>query len=400
MSDQQRVVVVGASLAGAHTALRLRDQGHEGPLTLIGAEPHLPYERPGLSKGYLTGELPVDALLVRPQAAYDDAGITLRLGTRATGLDTTRGRVLLDGEDLPYDALVVATGSANVRPPIPGMDLDGVFQLRTIDDADRLRAAAATASRAVVVGMGFIGCEIAATLSGLGVEVTAVDALPGPMWAVLGERLSALVATWHGDNGVTLLGGVGVAAIEGGHAAERVRLKDGTVLDADLVVVGVGARPALEWLGEAPLPRAAGGLAVDAGLRSELPQVLAVGDVAAVWDATAGEHRRTEHYSSAIAQAAVAAASVLGLPPPAAKPSTFFTEQYGHYLQYAGRHTDSDVLVERPVPYAGFFLREGVLTAVATVDNGKDLRRSLPLLGRPVDPAALADPAVDLRTLA
>lgn len=397
--NQQRVVVVGGSLAGAHTAFQLRAMGHDGPLTVVGAEARFPYERPGLSKGYLTGEIDVDRLLVRPAEAYAEADIELRRSTTATGVDLGRRRVLLGADDLPYDALVIATGSANVRPPIPGIDLAGVHQLRTVEDADLLRDAAAGATRAVVVGMGFIGCEIAATLHGLGLVVVAVDALPGPMWAVLGEHLSDVVRGWHEERGVRVLGGIGVAAFEGGASVERVRLADGTTLEADLVVVGVGARPALAWLDDAPLLRAAGGLGVDAGGRTDQPGVFAVGDVAAVWDAAGGEHRRTEHYSSATAQAARVAAAVLDQPPPPAKVSTFWSEQYDHYLQYAGRHEASDDLVLRPEPFAAFFLRSGALTAVATVDNGRDLRRLLPLLGRVVDPAVLADPSTDLRTL-
>jgi len=394
-----RVVVVGASLAGAHTALQLRSLGHDGPLTVIGAEPHLPYERPGLSKGFLTGAVQLDKLRIRPQEAYDDAGIDLHLGCHATGLDVARRRVHLDaGEDVDYDVVVIATGSVNVRPSIPGIGLAGVHQLRTVDDAERLRAAASAARKAVVVGTGFIGCEVAGTLRSLGIDVTAVDALPGPLWAVLGPELSGIVRGWHETHGVRVIGGVGVEAILGSATAEAVRLADGTVLDADLVLVGVGARPALEWLADAGLPRAAGGLAVDDGGRSAVPGVLAVGDVAAVVDGA--EHRRTEHYSSAIAQAARAAAAILDQPLPAAKVSTFWSEQYDHYLQYAGHHAPDDDYVVRPAPYAGFFVRDNLLTAIATIDNGKDLRRALRLLGRPVDPAVLTDPTTDLRTVA
>lgn len=397
----RRVVVAGASLAGAHTALQLRALGHEGTLTLVGAESHLPYERPGLSKGYLTGAMDVEQLQIRPRSAYDDGDIELLLGTRAVGIDADGRRLLLaDGEVVPYDALVVATGSVNIRPPIPGIDLDGVHQLRTIDDADALRATAAAASRVVIVGTGFIGCEIAATLRSMDLDIVAVDALPGPLWSVLGPELSGIVRGWHEEHDVRILGGVGVAAIEGADAAERVRLADGTLLEADLVVVGVGARPALDWLEDAPLHRSAGGLGVDAGGRTDQPGVFAVGDVAAIWDPRAGEHRRTEHYSSAIAQAGRVAAAALELPAPASKVTSFWSEQYDHFLQYAGRHLATDDLVIRPDPLAAFFVREGVLAAVATVDNGKDLRRSLPLLGGTVDPLLLADASVDLRTVA
>lgn len=392
------VVVVGASLAGAHTALELRRLGHEGLVTLVGAEPHLPYERPELSKGYLGGSVGLDALLVAPQAAYAEAGIDLRLGVRASGVDPDARLVqLASGEALAYDSLVVATGSANIRPPIVGMDLPGVFQLRTLDDARALAAAATPGARAVVVGAGLVGCEVAATLTALGLAVTAVDALPGPLWDLLGPELSGLVLGWHEQHGVEFAGGAGVTAIEGAERAERVRLADGRVLEADLVVVGVGARPALDWLAGAPLELAAGGLAVDADLRTSLPGVFAAGDVAAVLDPAAGVHRRTEHYMSAMEQGQRVAHVLAGAEPPPTQPDWFWSHQYGHYLQYAGRHEPEDELVLRPAPFAAFFLRDSVVRAVATVDNGRDLRRALRLLGRTVDRALLVDPAVDLR---
>jgi 3-phenylpropionate/trans-cinnamate dioxygenase ferredoxin reductase subunit len=395
-----RVVVVGASLAGATAAVRLRALGFGGEVTLVGAEPHLPYERPGLSKGYLTGELAKERLLVHQPEVYGDNDVQLRLGTRARGLDVERRRVLLDDGDLPYDVAVIATGSANVRPPIPGMDLAGVHQLRTIEDADALRAAAAAARSAVVVGTGFIGCEIAATLRGLGLDVTAVDGLPGPLWSVLGPQLSELVRGWHDQHGVTVLGGVGVESLEGAERVDRVRLADGRVLPADLVVVGVGARPVLDWLDDAPLHRAAGGLGVDDAGRTSADGVYAIGDVAAQWYPDEAAHRRTEHYSSALAQGDRAAHAIAGVPLPAQAASWFWTDQYDHTLHYAGRSAPGDELVLRPEPLAGFYLREGLLTGVVTVDNGRDFRRATKLIGRRIDPAVLADPAADLRTVA
>lgn len=395
------VVIVGASLAGAHAALELRRLGYDAPVTLVGAEPHLPYERPELSKGYLAGEVPLDKLFVAPETTYVDAAIDLRLGVRASGLDTDARRVLLaDGQTLAYDALVVATGSANVRPRIGGIDSPGVFQLRTVEQAQALRAQAAPGSRVVVVGTGLVGCEVAATLRTLGLAVTAVDALPGPLWAVLGPELSALVRGWHEEKGVALLDGVGVTAIEGSGRAERVLLADGREVEADLVVVGVGARPVVDWLAGAPLQLAAGGLAVDTDLRTDAPGIYAAGDVAAVWDAAAGVHRRTEHYSSAVEQGRRVAHTVVGSVLPPSPPDWFWSHQYDHYLQYAGQHTPDDVMVLRPAPFAAFFLHDSVLRAVATVDNGKDLRRALRLLGRTVDPALLADPTADLRKIA
>jgi 3-phenylpropionate/trans-cinnamate dioxygenase ferredoxin reductase subunit len=353
-----------------------------------------------LSKGFLAGIVPEDKLFVATRQEYDEARIELRLGTTAAGVDVDHRRVLLAGDTVPYDALVVATGSANIRPPIPGMELLGVLQLRTLDDAHVLASAAAAASRVVVVGMGLVGCEIAATLSTLGLQVAAVDALPGPLWAVLGADLSAMVQGWHEDHGVQIIGGTGVVAVQGSDRAERVLLTDGRSLDADLVVVGVGARAAIGWLHDVPVHLDAGGVGVDPELRTSVENVYAAGDVAAVWDPTKSRHHRTEHYSSAIDQGHRVARAIAGADVPAPEPSWFWSSQYGHYLQYAGQHLPDDLLVRRPDPFAAFFLRDEVLRAVATVDNGRDLRRSLKLLGHWVDRDLLADPAGDLRTAA
>ncbi|MDX6227808.1 MAG: 3-phenylpropionate/trans-cinnamate dioxygenase ferredoxin reductase component [Frankiales bacterium] len=393
------VVIVGASLAGAHAALSLRRLGYQQPVTLVGAESWLPYERPELSKGFLAGTVTEDALFVATQQDYDDAAIELRLGTTATGVDVPRRRLLLEGDEVPFDALVIATGSSNITPRLPGIDLPGVLQLRTLDDAETLGAAAEEAGRVVVMGTGLVGCEVAATLNGRGLQVTALDLLPGPLWALLGPELSDLVRGWHEEHGVQIVGGTGVVAIEGAGRVERVVLTDGRTLDADLVVVGVGARPAIRWLQDVPLHLDAGGVGVDPQLRTSLESVYAAGDVAAVWDPAAAKHRRVEHYNSAVEQGDRVAHVIAGVAVPSIGPTWFWSRQFGHYLQYAGEHGPGDVLVRRPDPFAAFFRRGDVLRAVATVDNGRDLRRALKLLGRVVDPDLLADPSVDLRTL-
>lgn len=394
----RRVVVVGASLAGATAAVRLRRLGHDGPITLVGAETHLPYERPGLSKGYLTGAIALDGLLLHPAETYDELDIELRLGRPATGVDVDRRLLLLSGEELPYDALVLATGSANIRPPIPGIDLEGVHQLRTVDDADTLRAAAQRGGRAVVVGTGFIGCEVAATLRGEGLDVTALDGLPGPLWNVLGPEISAVVRGWHRDNGTTVLGDAPVAAFHGTGRVEQVLLQDGRCLPADLVVVGVGARPALGWLDDAPLHRAAGGIGVDQHGRTSAPGVYAVGDMAAAWDPAGDEHRRVEHYSSALDDADAVAHAVRGLDPPVRQPPWFWSDQYDHTLHYTGHHRPGDETVLRQDGSAAFFLRDDALVAALTVDNGRDMRRAMRLLGQDADRGRLTDPTVDVRT--
>ena len=391
------VVIAGASLAGAHAALALRRLGWAEPVTLIGSELHLPYERPELSKGLLAGSVEAERLFVATQQEYDDADITLRLGTTVAGVDLDRRQAILaDGASLGYDSLVVATGSINVRPGLPGIDLPGVHQLRTLDEAQSLATAAAGARRAAVVGMGFIGCEVVATLRERGLDVTAVDPQPGPLWQVLGAELSAMVRSWHEENGVTIIDGVGVAAIEGERAAERVVLADGRRLDADLVVVGVGARAAIDWLHDVPVHLAAGGVGVDSQMRTSAENVYAAGDVASVWDEAAGRHRRTEHFLSAIDQGGRAAHAIAGAEPPPTRPGWFWSTQYGHYLQHAGERTDDDVLVQHADPFAAYFVRDEVLRGIVTVDNSRELRRAMKLLGQPFTGLDGPRPAAEL----
>ena len=401
-----RVVVVGASLAGASTAFALREAGFDGEVVLVGEEPELPYERPALSKRYLTGELPLERLLVRPEADYEQQRIGLRLGRAATGLDVDGRTVTLSsGERLAWSALVIATGGRNLQPPVPGMSLPGVHALRTVADADAVLADLPGIRTAVVVGQGFVGCEVAATLTGLGVEVTAVDALPGPLWGPLGPELSAVVRRWHEQHGVRLVNGVTATALlpaQDGGRVGAVTLSDGRTAEADLVVVGVGARPATDWLLDSPVPLVRGAVAVDASGRTGVADVYAAGDVAAVWDPATGAHVRHEHWADAIEHGRRVAHAVTGLEPPAPEPPSFWSDQYDHTLQYAGGSAADCELVVRgdlavDAPATAFFLRGGVLAAVITVDNGKELRRARRLLGTRVDAAALADPAVDLR---
>ncbi len=316
----ERAVIVGASLAGATAAFSLREAGFDGDIVLVGAEDVLPYERPALSKSYLAGDVKFDKLLVRSADAYDTNRVTLRLGQVATGLDADRRLVILaGGEQLGYDQLVIATGASNARPPTPGIDLAGVHQLRTAADADALRAELPGLRRAVVVGMGFIGCEIAATLTTLGVEVTAVDPASGPLWGPLGPELSNVVRHWHRARGVRLVNGVSVTAFlpdAGGTQVAAVELADDRRLHAELVVVGVGVRPATGWLLDAPLHLVGTAVGVDSEGRTNLPGVYAAGDVTAVWDERLGAHRRPEHWANAIDQGQRVARAITGATQP------------------------------------------------------------------------------------
>ena len=307
----QTVVVVGASLAGLRATEALRRDGFDGRIVLMGAEPHLPYDRPPLSKQLLAGEWEAQELVLR-RAPYDELEIDLRLGVRATALDAATKVVTLDTgarEELAFDGALLATGATpRTLPDTP--DLDGIFVLRTVDDALDLRARLDDHPRVVVVGAGFIGSEVAATCRGRGLQVTVLEALPAPLVRGLGAMLGMVCGELHRDHGVDLRLGVGVAAIEGDGRVERVRLDDGCAVDADVVVVGVGVVPVTDWL-------EGSGLTLDNGVVCDetllaAPGIVAAGDVARwpnpMFD---GEVMRLEHWTNAAEQGVAAARRLL-----------------------------------------------------------------------------------------
>lgn len=337
------ITVVGASLAGLYAATELRNQGFDGRLLVAGAEHHRPYDRPPLSKGYLTGELARQQLALADSEDEAELDAEWLLGARACGLDPgSRSVVLEDGRRLVTDGLVIATG-ASARQ-LPGERLDGVHTLRTLDDADALRGElSAGQQRVVVIGGGFIGSEVASSCAAGGHLVTVVEAARQPLIAQLGEEIARECARLHGDHGVTLLCGTGVAALHGngtgGGRVTAVELSDGRTLPADVVVVGIGAGPNTAWLEGSGLPLDDGVLC-DAGCVTGVPGIAAVGDVARAGGV------RAEHWSSATGQARVAARNLLaghtaetykGLP-------YFWSDQYGTRIQFAGRHGPGDTV--------------------------------------------------------
>jgi 3-phenylpropionate/trans-cinnamate dioxygenase ferredoxin reductase subunit len=310
----QSIVVVGASLAGLHAVRALRKEGFDGRLTLVGAEPHRPYDRPPLSKDFLAGAADESTLRLAGADQLDELGVDLRLGVSAVACDTTDRRVrLADGGEVPYDGLVIATGGAARRLPGMAHELPGVHVLRTLDDAVALRADLdRRPGRVVIVGAGFIGAEVAATCRGRGLDVTLLEALPVPLAHALGPRVGAVCADLQRDHGVDVRLGAGVRSIAGGERVERVHLVDGTVIEADVVVVGVGVQPCTEWL-------EGSGLTLDNGVVCDAtclaaPGVVAAGDVAR-WPNPAFDRAlmRVEHWENAIEMGGYAARRLLAL---------------------------------------------------------------------------------------
>ena len=338
------VAVIGASLAGLSAARALRDQGFDGELTIVGGEALRPYDRPPLSKEFLAGTVGEDDLAL--ESDDEDLRATWLLGVHATALDAAAGVVALDdGTSIHADGVVVATG-ARARSWPGSEHLAGVHVLRTIDDALALRADLRPGARLVVIGAGFIGAEVASTATKLGLDVTVVEAAPAPLAGPLGERLGAAVARLHAEHGTRLLCGIGVAGLTGGDRVTGVLLADGRSIPADVVVVGIGAVPNVEWLRDGPL-ELANGVVCDAGGATAIPNVVAVGDCAAWHEACLGRPHRVEHWTGALERPAIAVATLLaggrhhGAP---AKPPYFWSDQYGCRIQFAGIARPDDEL--------------------------------------------------------
>lgn len=336
--------MVGASLAGSRAAEALRKQGFEGSLQLVGAEPHLPYDRPPLSKEVLAGDVEPAQTALRDDSHWADLDVELVLGEPARALDPASRTLHVGDRGVGYDGLIIATGTRARLLPF-GHDLGGVHVLRTLDDAVALRDTLAELPRVVVIGGGFIGAEVASVARNRGCDVTVVEALPAPLTRGLGPTIGAACATLHADHGTTLRVGVGVDGIEGANGqVGRVRLTDGTELEADVVVVGVGAVPATEWLEGSGL-MLHDGVVCDATLAAGPPGVYAAGDCAR-WPNTGadGVEMRTEHWTNAVEQGAAAAANLL-TGPQAAQPFSsvpfVWSDQYGTRIQIAG-HVQAD----------------------------------------------------------
>lgn len=345
MPDRGMFVIAGAGLAGAKAAETLREEGFAGRVVLLGAELELPYERPPLSKGYLAGEGARADAHVHPPGFYADRDIELLSGVVATGLDAGGHRLALaDRRTLRYDRLLIATGAVPRRPPLEGIGLRGVHVLRTLADADALRARLGPGARLAIVGAGWIGCELAASARARGAEVTLIEAGAAPLERVLGAELGEVFGGVHREHGVRLVTGARVAAIEGRDRVERVRLAGGADEECDTVVVAVGVAPDTR-LAKAGGLAVADGIVVDEHLQTSAADVFAAGDVASAYHPRYGDHVRVEHWANALHQGAAAARSMLGAREPYDRLPYFFSDQYDVGMEYAGRHDPADRLV-------------------------------------------------------
>jgi len=405
MATDQTFVIVGASLAGAKAAETLRAEGFDGRVVLIGEEAERPYERPMLSKEYLRGEKPAAKLYVHDEGFYADNGIELMTGTRVQSLDPGAHEITLaGGARMSYSRLLLSTGAAPRRLPLPGADLPGVAYLRAMGESDALRAAITAASRVVVIGAGWIGSEVAASARHLGAEVAIVAPEAVPLVRVLGPEVGGVYRDLHAGHGVDLHLSTQIEAIVGDGAASGVRTTDGVVIEGDLVVVGVGVTPRVELAKLAGLT-VENGIVVDEFLATSVPDVFAAGDVAATWNTRYNKRIRMEHWANALNQGPVAARNMLGQHTAYEKLPYFYSDQYDLGMEYNGYADDWDRVVVRGdrsgQEFLAFWLKDGRVLAGMNAniwDQGDDIK-ALIRSGASVDPDRLADPSVPLADL-
>ena len=392
-------MIVGAGMAGVQTALELRQQGWRSPVTIVGAEPHAPYDRPPLSKAVLLGSSGDELLDARFDVDFAALAVDLRLGVRAEALHAAGHRLVTDAGPVEYDRLVLASGA--YAASLPGTEgTPGVYPLRTLDDAAALRPVLDARRRVVVVGAGWIGAEFATAARQAGCEVTVVEAAERPLAGVLPASVTAPMRGWYEEAGVELRTGTPVEAVEPG----AVLLADGARLPADAVVVGIGARPATGWLaGSDVVLDTQGAVQADDRLRTAAPDVFAVGDCASFPSARYGTRMLIHHWDNAVQGPRTAAANLLGGDMPYDPVPYFWSEQFGRFVQYAGHHDAADTLLSRGDPadpaWSVLWLREGALVAVLAVGRPRDMAQARKLVARSavLDPALAVDPAVPLK---
>jgi 3-phenylpropionate/trans-cinnamate dioxygenase ferredoxin reductase component len=401
----QRVVIIGAGQAGGQAAYSLRLGGFAGGITLVGDEAAPPYQRPPLSKAYLKGELEAERLFLKPVEYYAEHDIALVTGDAATAISLGDHAVTLaSGRTLAWDKLVIATGARPRKLALPGADLQGVSELRTLADVDRIRRAAIAGARLVVVGAGYIGLEAAAVGAQLGMKVTVLEAMPQVLSRVAGPEIGAFYTRIHREAGTDVRLGVRIDGFEGIGSVSGVRLADGEIVPADFVLVGVGVLPNLELALEAGLV-CGNGIVVDEMMRTSHPDVFAAGDVA--WRPLVhyGREGRLESVHNAIEGGKLAAAAILGMPPPQIEAPWFWSDQFDLKLQTVGLWTGADQTVVRGDPgtraFSVFYLKEGRVIAVDAVNSPPEfvVGKKLVAAKAKVAPGELVDKSISMKDI-
>lgn len=403
-NEVQRVVIVGAGQAAGQCAASLRRFGYAGPIVMIGEEPHPPYQRPPLSKAYLSGEIEQDRLWVQPPEVWADQNVELRLGLRVDAIDRSARRVSLsDGSSLTYSKLVLATGS-RVRPlPSPGADLDGVRYLRTIADIDILKGDVQPGKRIAIIGGGYIGLEAASVAKKQGAHPIVIEAMSRCLARVAVEELSSFFAEAHQRRGVEVRPGAMVAAIEGETRAESVRLKSGESIEIDSVLVGIGILPNQE-IAEAAGLVVGNGIEVDETCLTSDERIYAIGDCAAQINWLTGTRLRLESVPNALEQAKHAAAAIANATPPKPEVPWFWSDQFDLKLQTAGLFQGADQLIRRQSgeeQVSFFHLKDGVLIAADCVNDPQSFMAAKMIIGKrgKPDTASLADPTASIKDI-
>jgi 3-phenylpropionate/trans-cinnamate dioxygenase ferredoxin reductase subunit len=406
MNSIERVVIVGAGLAAARAAEALRKDGYEGSMTILGDEPERPYLRPPLSKEYLRGDGDREQVFVHPATFYAEQRIDLRPATTVRAIAPGSGEVVLDDEmRVPFDRLLIATGARPRTLPIPGADLPGVMTLRTVDDADAIRTAALHAERIAVIGAGWIGSEVAASLRVLGRKTVLIAPGAVPLERVLGTEIGGVYRDLHLDHGVEWRPGTTVQRIIGTDRVGGIETSAGERIAVDLVVVGIGVLPRTELAASAGLA-VGDGIEVSPTLETSVPGIFAAGDVASAWHPFYGRRLRTEHWANAKFQGAAAGRSMVGGTAPYDRIPYFYSDQYDLGMEYTGWASPSDRLVVRGSladrQFVAFWLADGRVVAGMNA-NVWDVAKPIERLIRSralVDPGALADPSVAIDELA
>lgn len=408
------MVIVGGGLAAAKAAETLREEGFEGDVTVVTDEPHPPYQRPPLSKGYLQGSEGLDAVIVNPAEWYSDNGIDLRMSTRATAVDAGARRVTLDdGAALAYDGLLLATGSSARALPLPGADLPGVHTLRRIGDADALAAALRDGGkRLVLIGSGWIGMEVGASARGMGNEVVILERDAVPLAAAVGAEMGNMFRKLHEDNGVDLRTSVNVERIEGTADGVTAVVVDGARVEADLVLIGVGAVPNTQ-LAEGAGLELGNGILTAASLQTSDPAIWAAGDVARAYHPVIQQHLRSEHWANALNAGPVAARSMLGKPASFSQIPYFYTDQFDLGMELSGYPplmSAAELVIRGDVAareFIAFWVDKGSDAATGRVVGGMNVNvwdvnedvQALIRSGEAIDLARLRDPDVPLDSL-